>query len=1057
MWVAASSIVAMVLLGASPALAEGEDPGASAPAPVAEQPAEPAPVEPEAPPAAPTEPPAEPAPAPVVEPAPAAPPAPTEEPAEAVAAEATADAAVATAEAPVPPYLRWSVVDSAAAAVSPTVFSVQGPKDESVADDGADAQWLGSILATVADNTGEAGYAGADLDPAPGAFMVKTLVDDADVSRTVDVSANETYRVRAAQAPEGLAVGDKAEWNDLPVAATADEPPQTVVLSPARNRVVLRSVEPIPQGGAVVNVNVRALRGAGGTAATTGLQFRLYTDASGGSGSNAYNQPGTALTGPTEGWATCTTDADGDCSFVFPAGSNRLGSRYWVVPLATNGSGSFISTQLVTGDNTDSGSSRFAMTPYAFRTASISASQTAYHVPGTGTSNMPANSRVSDGSAFTAATSNRWTHYPDEMVASLNNNRFTPTCNVPPKVALVLDMSSSMTTNGNAGLNGVKDASTAFVNALADKGVTVGIYRFGSNAMGALSPTPATITSGTGGNLQTIRNAISGMTVPSNSYTNWDRGLEQVAGEGYNVVIVLTDGNPTMYGSPGVSNGTWTDMRRIEESVLSANLLKSQGSQLMAFGVGAYIDGAMPQNLEAVTGKVRWSSGSIASTDYAITDSWTTVATSLANFASSLTCEATVQVKKQVRAIDNSLSNGQGWKFTPTKTGSGTMTPSGSQTTGSSGLLPTPWTIKFGSTAQTANLSIAEEMTESQSGEYQFESVSCTNNGVSMTGVASSATFALNGLKTGDNVVCTVINKQAQKDASITASKVWLIQDGTGALIRTVHQPAQGGDGTLPSGISAEFGATGPGAAGATALTWGGTRGGYKVNDSVTVSETVTIPASLPGCTVVSQQLTKVNGTAVAIDLKGKTHAHTLVARTPATTPVNLNEFEVTNTVKCATQLTLLKQVQGGDANPNKWTLTATGPTGPHSATGSSTEGPSNTFEVRPAGSYALTEALAAGGPMTYLLDRVERCTARNPQGACTTWTTVTDVSGVSVGIGTHETYRFVNKPAPAVTVPLTGGTSGELFGLGGLGLVILAGFAGLAYWRRIQRQTEVR
>lgn len=94
---------------------------------------------------------------------------------------------------------------------------------------------------------------------------------------------------------------------------------------------------------------------------------------------------------------------------------------------------------------------------------------------------------------------------------------------------------------------------------------------------------------------------------------------------------------------------------------------------------------------------------------------------------------------------------------------------------------------------------------------------------------------------------------------------------------------------------------------------------------------------------------------------------------------------------------------------------------------------------------------------MTYLLDRVERCTARNPQGACTTWTTVTDVSGVSVGIGTHETYRFVNKPAPAVTVPLTGGTSGELFGLGGLGLVILAGFAGLAYWRRTQRQTEVR
>ena len=104
-----------------------------------------------------------------------------------------------------------------------------------------------------------------------------------------------------------------------------------------------------------------------------------------------------------------------------------------------------------------------------------------------------------------------------------------------------------------------------------------------------------------------------------------------------------------------------------------------------------------------------------------------------------------------------------------------------------------------------------------------------------------------------------------------------------------------------------------------------------------------------------------------------------------------------------------------------------------------------------------MTEALAAGGPMTYLLDRIERCAARDAGGSCTSWTTVLDVSAVSVAIGTHETYRLVNKPAPAVIVPLTGGLSGELFGGGGLGLAALAIILAAMYWRRIRRQSEVR
>lgn len=1079
MWVAASSVMALMLMGASPALAEGEADG-GAPTAVVEQSA----------PAAPAAAPADPPPAPPIETAPPAEQPPVEQPPSAPpvsengGAESGAGASNGTSDADIdhsdsnndggvaadteaapqtaaertlvptsevePPYLRWLVVDQQGAAVASTTFSVQGPRDEGVADDGADAPWLSGLLATVTDNTGEKGYAGLDLDPAPGVFLVKQLIDDSDATVMHDVATGEAYRVRPAEAPGDFALNDDAQWSEIAVTDSADASPLAITLEPAGGMVIARVPNP-PSGGAVINVNLRTLRG-GGVAATQGIQFRLYTDTSGGSVGSSYNSPGTAL---SESWATCTTDTDGDCSFTVPSGSNRLGSRYWAVPVSLTGSGSFLSDYFVTGDNTNSGSNRFAMTLYTFRTPVINASITPYQLPGSGLSNMPTRSRVGNPTApplgLTTDTSNRWTHNANDMVASLNNNRFTPTCNVPPKIALVVDLSTSMVSPDSTGLNGVKAASTAFANALVNKGATLGIVTFGSNANGQLF-TPALVTNSNIGN---IRDSIDDMEVSGTQYTNWDRGLAQVSGDNYDVIIVLTDGNPTRYGN-GQGSGSWTDMQRMEESIFSANQLKTEGSQLMAFGVGAFLSASMPQNLQAVTGTTAWSgSGSIANIDYAVTSNWTTVASQLANFASSLTCTATVQVKKQERALGGNLSNGQGWTFTPTKTGSGTMSPTGAQTTGSSGLLPNPWTLTFTSTSQTANLTIAETQDRS---EFEFESVSCANNDEPMSGIANNPSFALNGLKIGENVVCTVINREVQKEASLSAVKTWIITDGTGQQLLRIHDPAQPGDGTLPTGISAALSATGPAPAGATALAWGEARGGYKVSDQVTISETVTIPAALPGCAVTSQQLTEVNGVATDVDLKDASHVLTIAAISPTTSPVNLNEIEVTNTLKCTSKLSLLKSVQGGDATPDGWQLTAAGPGGPFTATGADAIVAGNTFEVTAGSGYALSEAIGAGGAITYLLEQVERCTSLAPGGgACTIWAPVADVSAVSVELGTHEVYQFVNKPAPAVAMPLTGGLSGDLFGLGGLGALTLATLFGVLYWHRTRRQAGVQ
>ncbi len=240
-WVAAFSVFSLLLLGASPALAADETPAetsvetvvpeAGSSEVVSETPQEtaaPAPVV-EEPPMPPTE---TPAPVPPAAPAPAPEP---EQPSVASDGAAPASSALlATDSVPQPPYLRWVAVDETGASVNAAKFTVQGPRDDSVTDSKGEKQWLGAILATITDNTGQADYAGADLDPTAGAFLVKTLTADADAKVTKDVVADEHYRVRPAEAA-GWLVGEAAAWVESAVVVTAETEPTTVMLvaSPA--------------------------------------------------------------------------------------------------------------------------------------------------------------------------------------------------------------------------------------------------------------------------------------------------------------------------------------------------------------------------------------------------------------------------------------------------------------------------------------------------------------------------------------------------------------------------------------------------------------------------------------------------------------------------------------------------------------------------------------------------------------------------------------------------------------------------------------------------------
>jgi ethanolamine utilization microcompartment shell protein EutS len=164
------------------------------------------------------------------------------------------------------------------------------------------------------------------------------------------------------------------------------------------------------------------------------------------------------------------------------------------------------------------------------------------------------------------------------------------------RIALLFDLSSSITP---ALLPLYKDAGVAFVDALHGTPSAVAVFTFGT-----VSPAPNTsgtnnvnvpvpVTTDTAG-VAALTTKIRGLGVPSSSYTNWDNGLWQIhlnnAAQHYDDVIVLTDGDPTRFGSSsslgGLTSPVETRFAEVENGIFSANTLKAEGVPVFAVGFG---------------------------------------------------------------------------------------------------------------------------------------------------------------------------------------------------------------------------------------------------------------------------------------------------------------------------------------------------------------------------------------------------------------------------------------------------------------------------------------
>ncbi|MCO5953558.1 VWA domain-containing protein [Microbacterium yannicii] len=650
-------------------------------------------------------------------------------------------------------------------------------------------------------------------------------------------------------------------------------------------------VPPATGNNAVITVKVGSDRvGTSAVSNLAGVQLGLFT-----------TQVGTT---PVAGFGTCSSDAGGDCNFIVPntqdGGANR-DARYWVKQIGAP-AGYFTNSTLAVGTTP-------AATPYAFQTGTQLRNGQTY--------SSSVDFMISTGNTNDTASGGIWQD-------SRTNPVLPAQCGL--NAAIVADLSNSVTA---ADLISLKSAANTFVNALTGTPSTMSLFTFATSspAAGATNINrPALSPVSTTAGAAVVSSWVNAWALPGGAGggTNWDQAFASVAGapEIYDVVVVITDGNPTYYGNPTQGPGNRTRFREVENGIFSANAVKAQGSRIIAMGVGAGVSGS-PANLRAI-------SGVTANSDYYQATDYTAAGEALRALALG-SCNGSLTVVKQVvppATPVGSTAGAQpagGWDFGASTTTSGvTINPASGTTSATTGAVNYELTFPGGTTAASVTV------TETPQAGYALNPIGGFNAVCTRvdTGASLPVTNTTNGFtvtaNSGFPASCVVYNRAPQPPATIQVAKTWIVN---GVAFE---------DGSQPADLAATLrlqGADWP---------WSTVQTGHNAGDVVGITETTSIsPASL--CTVTSQRVTLANGTTVDLALPYN-----------ATLAAGANAYRITNTVNCPSRLTLVKNVLNGPAADSAWTLTAVAPAGalvgPAGVTGV-------TAPVTPLVTYPLTES----------------------------------------------------------------------------------------------------
>lgn len=610
--------------------------------------------------------------------------------------------------------------------------------------------------------------------------------------------------------------------------------------------------------------------------------------------------------GPTtarpEPWATCVSDGAGDCSFVVPetgdGGANR-DARFWVRQAGAAPGGYFANPTLAIGGDTTSQT-------YQFRTGVQLRGGTTY----TSTTDF----MVSSGRGFTAS-GGIWQ-------SSLTNPGLPPQCGL--RVALVVDLSGSV----GRYITEMRGAASTFVDSLTGTPSSVALFTFADDApavTGAnLGLTPVSTPAGA----QTVKNRIA--TYTAGFDTNWDRGLYQVAASStaFDVAVVLTDGNPTVYAAHE-GPGDLTRFREVENGVFSANAVKAEGTRVIAVGVGDGLGGA-PDNLRAI-------SGSSAGSDYYQTDDYAEAGEALRDLALGA-CTGSVSVVKQVvpsstsgETVSGARPSG-GWTFEATTASAG-VTPAVQTGSTVAGTGAVNFPLQYAGGSSTATVTVTEQQQDgftlvTQASERAVCTDIATGDPVEVTNDPDDPlAFSVDAPATAA-ITCTVYNRAPQPQAGLTVDKEWVVNGTTYT------------EGNQPIGLDAQLTLDG------TPQAWSSERGGYAGGAQVEVDETTGITGR-DLCEVTGSRVTEQDGQTVDLP----------VPSTVTLAGGDDNHLTVTNTVTCEAELTLVKQVAGGPAQPTEWALDAVAPDGSLPGPSGATGTPGASALVTPGVRYPLVES----------------------------------------------------------------------------------------------------
>jgi uncharacterized repeat protein (TIGR01451 family)/LPXTG-motif cell wall-anchored protein len=334
-------------------------------------------------------------------------------------------------------------------------------------------------------------------------------------------------------------------------------------------------------------------------------------------------------------------------------------------------------------------------------------------------------------------------------------------------VAVVIDTSASITDPNQGGGAGnptiLKDATKQFVDALAGTPSSVGVFSFRTAARTEIGITDIRTASGAAA----VKAAVDGIDFskdkpaffpPGQPYptagsqasiadqygtiggTNWEDGFEVTSGRGADVVVFVTDGNPTTWSGdatqfppdPGFVPGEQEDL---DAGVVAANAIKAQGTRVIAVGIGTTGDLASfnPDNLKLI-------SGPTLDDDYYLIGDFNLLATTLDRIVLR-SCAPSISVIKYIDTANGPVP-APGWEFSVTLDPAPPVVP-GAAVTDAGGAVSFDWDAQ-GDTGVV--------LTETLLPGYSFVGASCTDrrgNDWPVTPVANGV-----GLTVGvDNII----------------------------------------------------------------------------------------------------------------------------------------------------------------------------------------------------------------------------------------------------------------------------------------------------------------